>query len=85
MTREAFVLHFADDLDAKMNSLSRILADSKEEDAVWTPYQPLFERFFFRGFPVSAVRETPGGEGSGKEQGVQLGLWSIKKERDAGV
>ena len=33
MTREAFVLHFADDLDAKMNSLTRILSDSKAGDA----------------------------------------------------
>ena len=51
MTREAIVLHHADDLDAKMNSLTRILAESKAGDESWTSYQPLFERFFFRGFP----------------------------------
>jgi len=54
MTREAFVLHHADDLDAKMNSLARILAESKGGDAAWTSYQPLFERFFFRGLPPAA-------------------------------
>jgi 3'-5' exoribonuclease len=85
MTREAFVLHFADDLDAKMNSLTRILADSRTGDEAWTAYQPLFERFFFRGFPISAERETSGGEGSAKEQGVQLDLWSIKKKRETGA
>jgi 3'-5' exoribonuclease len=51
MTREAVVLHYADDLDAKMSSLTRILAESKAGDESWTSYQPLFERFFFRGFP----------------------------------
>jgi len=79
MTREAFVLHFADDLDAKMNSLTRILADSRTGDETWTGYQPLFERFFFRGFPIPTEREEPGGEGSAREQGVQLDLWSVRK------
>jgi 3'-5' exoribonuclease len=54
MTREAFALHYADDLDAKMNSLTRILAESKGGDEAWTTYQPLFERFFFRGMPATA-------------------------------
>lgn len=85
MTREAFVLHLADDLDAKMNSLTRILSDVGGGDTTWTPYQQLFERFFFRGFPVSAEPETVSGQGSAKEQGVQLDLWSIKKARDAGA
>ncbi len=76
MTREAFVLHFADDLDAKMNSLTRILSDSKAGDDAWTPYQPLFERFFFRGFPAPAEGKTATGPESTKEQGVQLKLWS---------
>ncbi len=84
MTREALVLHFADDLDAKMNSVSRILADPRNGDAAWTAYQPLFERFFFRGFPVSAEPETVEGQERVKEQGVQLALWSSKRERDAG-
>jgi 3'-5' exoribonuclease len=76
MTREALALHFADDLDAKMNSVTRILADSKAGNEVWTAYQPLFERFFFRGFPASAVGKTTTASESGKEQGVQLGLWA---------
>jgi 3'-5' exoribonuclease len=76
MTREAFVLHFADDLDAKMNSLTRILSDSKAGDDAWTPYQPLFERFFFRGFPAPAEGKTEIGPERGKDQGVQLRLWS---------
>jgi 3'-5' exoribonuclease len=82
MTREAFVLHFADDLDAKMNSLTRILADSKQGDEAWTPYQPLFERFFFRGFPVPAGSPNPTALASDKEQGIQLNLWSAGKRRE---
>jgi 3'-5' exoribonuclease len=78
MTREAFVLHFADDLDAKMNSLTRILTDSKTGDEAWTPYQPLFERFFFRGFPVPAEDKTATRADSSKEQGVQLRIWSTE-------
>jgi 3'-5' exoribonuclease len=85
MTREAFVLHLADDLDAKMNSLTRILSETRDEDAPWTSYQPLFERFFFRGFPVSAEGETLGGQGGAKEQGIQLHLWSTKKGPIAGA
>jgi len=69
-------LHFADDLDAKMNSVTRILADSKTGDESWTPYQPLFERFFFRGFPAPAEARAPTAPDSGKERGVQLRIWS---------
>ncbi|MFP5213848.1 MAG: 3'-5' exoribonuclease YhaM family protein [Acidobacteriota bacterium] len=50
MTREALVLHMADDMDAKINCLTRIMGEG--EDA-WTPYQKLFDRYFFRGFPAS--------------------------------
>jgi 3'-5' exoribonuclease len=82
MTREAFVLHFADDLDAKMNSLTRILADSKQGDEAWTPYQPLFERFFFRGFPVPAGSPAPTPLARDKEQGIQLNLWSSRKRQE---
>jgi 3'-5' exoribonuclease len=85
MTREAFVLHFADDLDAKMNSLTRILADSRQGDEAWTPYQPLFERFFFRGFPASSESHALGGHTIDKEQGIQLNLWSTGKRQEDGA
>jgi 3'-5' exoribonuclease len=79
MTREAFVLHLADDLDAKMNSLSRILADAKQGDETWTSYQPLFERFFFRGFPSLSETHASSGHTIDREQGIQLNLWSTRK------
>jgi 3'-5' exoribonuclease len=75
-------LHFADDLDAKMNSLTRILSDSKAGDEAWTTYQPLFERFFFRGFPAPAQAKTAIEPESGKDRGVQLRLWSSGGSQD---
>jgi len=83
MTREALVLHFADDLDAKMNSVSRILDDDKGGNEHWTSYQPLFERFFLRELPahspahshVSALADTKTGGDKGGENAVQLHLW----------
>lgn len=85
MTQEALVLHFADDLDAKMNHLTRILGDLKDGDATWTSYQRLFERFFFRGFPASAPPDTVTWQGGNKEQAVQLDLWPSKHEGEPGT
>lgn len=78
VTREAFLLHFADDLDAKMNSLTRILGESKNGDETWTAFQPLFNRFFFRGFPRTpeeAAGESQGSTASDLGRGGQLSLW----------
>ena len=52
-SREAFALHHADDLDAKMNAISRILANSGESGGTWTGYETIFGRHFFRGFPAT--------------------------------
>ncbi len=50
-SREAFALHLADDLDAKMNSIGRILANAADDESTWTGYERIFDRHFFRGFP----------------------------------
>lgn len=82
MTREAFVLHHADDLDAKMNNLTRILSEPKAGNEVWTGYQPLFERFFYRGLPKEQADTLPlEGEETEDERGVQLNLWNPEKPR----
>jgi 3'-5' exoribonuclease len=81
MTREAFVLHYADDLDAKMNSLTRILSEGKEGNDPWTSYQPLFERFFFRGLPpAEAESSLPPESRSEEEKGIQLSIWQVNKK-----
>ena len=66
-SKEAFALHLADDLDAKMNAISRILADSGNDDSTWTGFETIFDRRFFRGFPrrndaasVNEISETGG-------------------------
>lgn len=48
-TLEALVLHYADDLDAKMNQASRMLADVAEGE--WSGYDRSFQRSFFRPVP----------------------------------
>lgn len=50
-SKEAFALHLADDLDAKMNAISRIMAKSGNDDSTWTGFETIFGRHFFRGFP----------------------------------
>jgi 3'-5' exoribonuclease len=46
---EAFVLHYADNLDAKMNHLTRLLDNEKESPSHWTPFQQVYDRFMFKG------------------------------------
>jgi len=59
-SKEAFALHLADDLDAKMNAIDRILANSGEDDGAWTGFETIFGRHFFRGFPKQ--NDTAGDE-----------------------
>ncbi len=76
MTREAFVLHFADDVDAKMSTLARVLQDMKGGSETWTAYQPLFDRFFYRGSSAEASQgNIEESAPLGSEAGVQLSLW----------
>ena len=48
-TLEAFALHYADDLDAKMNHLTRLLETEKESPSHWTSFQRVYDRFVFKG------------------------------------
>lgn len=47
MTREAFVLHLIDDLDAKMNFLDKLGSKQDGDDYQWSDYQRTFERFLY--------------------------------------
>jgi 3'-5' exoribonuclease len=49
---EAFVLHLADDLDAKVNGLGRLFERDSREGA-WTDYSRLFERYFLKSNTLS--------------------------------
>jgi len=47
MTEEAVVLHFLDDMDAKLNYLAGLGSTLEGSGRNWTGYQPLFGRYFF--------------------------------------
>ncbi|MBU0729130.1 MAG: 3'-5' exoribonuclease YhaM family protein [Proteobacteria bacterium] len=47
MTMEAFMLHFIDDLDAKMNTMEKLGEQFTEPGRQWTDYQRHLERFLF--------------------------------------
>ena len=43
---EAVLLHYLDDLDAKLNSIAVFCSGQRESDATWTNYNKVFERYF---------------------------------------
>ena len=47
MMLEAFVLHFIDDLDAKINYFNTLSAKSKNEGYEWSEFQRTLERFLY--------------------------------------
>jgi 3'-5' exoribonuclease len=47
-TREAMVLHFADNLDAKLNVINSLVEGLSSEDENWTKYQRFLERRIYR-------------------------------------
>lgn len=57
-TPEALVLHYADNLDAKMNTVGRLLEDLPEQDS-WTPYQRSMDRQFYRAVRTPRHDEGP--------------------------
>ncbi len=61
-SKEAFALHCADDLDAKINAIRRILSALGDEESTWTGYDTIFGRHFFRGFPRMGDAEPGHGE-----------------------
>jgi 3'-5' exoribonuclease len=49
-TREALVIHFMDDLDAKLNGFeSFIEGDAANPGSEWTAYNRFFERYLYKG------------------------------------
>jgi 3'-5' exoribonuclease len=48
-TVEALIVHFMDDLDAKVNAFQEYIRDARDEESDWTPYHRLFDRFIYKG------------------------------------
>ncbi len=49
MTREALALHYLDNLDAKMEAITRAVNDTSAGDESWTERLRMFQRRFYRG------------------------------------
>jgi len=47
-TLEALIVHFMDDLDAKVNAFQEFAKES-DDDSHWTPFHKLLERFIYKG------------------------------------
>lgn len=60
-TPEAFVLHYADNLDAKLNTIRAAFAELDPAGSPWTGFQRYLDRYLYRPTP------TPDGRASGKE------------------
>jgi 3'-5' exoribonuclease len=48
-TVEALIVHFVDDLDAKVMAFREFIGNSGGEDAEWTLFHRFFERFLYKG------------------------------------
>ncbi len=53
---EAILLSFLDDMDAKVAAL-RVMTETREEGANWTPYQKMFERPIYMGLMGHVTEE----------------------------
>ncbi len=47
-TMEALVVHYMDDLDAKLNAFQSFTADSNNTDSDWSNYNRFFERYLYK-------------------------------------
>ena len=48
-TIEALIVHFMDDLDAKVNAFQETIREARDEGTRWTPYHRLFDRYIYKG------------------------------------
>jgi 3'-5' exoribonuclease len=47
MTLEAVMLHFLDDMDAKINGIQQVIKKEVPEGARWSAYHRMFEQYFY--------------------------------------
>lgn len=59
MTLEAIVLHFLDNLDAKVHSFSQLISMDVNTESNWTPYHAMLGRKLYKGRAATADKETP--------------------------
>ena len=54
-TAEAFVLHFADNIDARLAQFKEVVGAMPEDGPEWSPFQATLGRFLFRASPTPAL------------------------------
>jgi len=47
MTLEAVMLHYLDDMDAKMNGIQQFIKKHAPEGSKWSAYHRIFEQYFY--------------------------------------
>ena len=48
-TLEALIVHYMDDLDAKVNAFQETIRGAQDSESDWTPYHRLFDRYIYKG------------------------------------
>lgn len=66
-TPEAFILHYADNMDAKMNQFHNLF--ETDQESAWSPYQSGLDRKIFRAFRTPGPK--PGARGDQNGAGGQ--------------
>ena len=51
MTLEAVMLHFLDDMDAKINGIQQFIKKEVPEGSRWSAYHRMFEQYFYVSLP----------------------------------
>lgn len=74
-TLEALIVHYMDDLDAKVNAFQEFIRGARDEESDWTPYHRLFERYIYKGPKQggadAGMPDSPGDCGApGPEEGI---------------
>jgi 3'-5' exoribonuclease len=65
MTLEAVMLHYLDDMDAKINGIKEFLRADGPEKSGWSSYHPAFEQSYYRLIPGGRTEPEPEGPEEG--------------------
>lgn len=55
MTLEAVMLHFLDDMDAKINGIQQFIKKQVPDGAKWSAYHRIFEQYFYVPIPLEQM------------------------------
>ena len=75
---EAVLIHLLDDIDAKINGISRFMAKDRSSGS-WTEYNRLLERFFFKG-GFEAMENESEEQKSSEENNDELNAFKLGKQ-----